>query len=117
MDEKRMQEIFADEAFVKELLSLETPEAVQAALKEKGIELSREEVEEIGKALLKVVEAVSENGELSMESLDEVAGGVLSTGAQVVVNLVIQAAKPAIIPALVATGAAAAAVGAFFKRW
>jgi len=112
MDEKRMTEVFADEVFVKKLLSLQTPEAVQTALGEKGIKLSLQEVEAVGKALLKAVESANENGgELSIESLDEVAGGVMisQAAAQVVTRVV-----PVV---LVALGGTAGAVASFLSRW
>ena len=118
MDEKRMEEIFADEAFVKNLLSLESPEQVQSALKEKGIELTLDEIKKIGGAMAKALEnAGKDSNELSIETLDDVAGGGLSTGAQVVLQLVVNAAKPALIPAAAAAVAAAASVSAFFSRW
>ena len=76
MDEKRMKEVFSDEAFVKELLSLKSPEEVQEVLKKKGIEASIEEVLGLQDALLKAQEKARGNGgELSMDDLDEVAGG------------------------------------------
>ena len=118
MDEKRLQEVFADEIFVKRLLELETPEAARKALSEKGIDLSIEEVKGVGKLMAKVVEKADENGgELSIDDLEEVAGGALSTAAMVVVNLVTTAAKPAIIPAIAAAATAATAVSAFLRRW
>lgn len=40
MNMEKMKEIFADEAFVKGLFELETAAEVQAALKEKGVEIS-----------------------------------------------------------------------------
>ena len=82
MDEKRIKEIFSDEAFVKGLLALETPEEVQAALKEKGVAVSIEEIMQLKDALIKASEKAAESGgELSLEELEEAAGGfVLLTG-------------------------------------
>ena len=42
MDEKLVKEVFSDKEFVMSLLKLDTPEEVQAALKEKGIDLTIE---------------------------------------------------------------------------
>ena len=43
MNAENMKAAFADEAFVKSLFELETAAEVQAALKEKGVELTGEE--------------------------------------------------------------------------
>ena len=44
MNEQKIKEIFSDEIFVKSLLNLETAEEVQAALTEKEIELTVDEI-------------------------------------------------------------------------
>ena len=44
MNEQIIKEIFSDEIFVKSLLNLETAEEVQAALTEKEIELTVDEI-------------------------------------------------------------------------
>jgi hypothetical protein len=72
MDEQRIQEVFSDEEFVQKLFSLETPEEAQAALKEKGVEVS---VEELNQLRDFVIANVNENGELALDALDDVAGG------------------------------------------
>ena len=76
-----------DEAFVKSLFELETVAEVQAALKERGIELSEEEILGIREFLIKVESGEitkeqlelwrkqAEDGELSEEALQQVAGG------------------------------------------
>ena len=83
MDYDKIKEVFTDEAFVKELFSLEEPEDVQAALEEKGIVLTLDEVKSLGQLLYKAstgeisqeqMEKMA-NGELSEEELEEVAGG------------------------------------------
>ena len=92
MNIEKIKEIFADEAFVKGLFELETAAEVQAALKEKGVEISEEEILGIHDLLGKVesgeisVEQMEqwaaqvESGELSDEMLEQVAGGsVLGT--------------------------------------
>jgi lactobin A/cerein 7B family class IIb bacteriocin len=81
MNEQRMKEIFSDEAFVKELFAMETPAQVQAALKEKGIDITETEVIRAKDLINERIqsgaapERVSE--ELSLEQLDDVAGGAL----------------------------------------
>ena len=75
MNMDKMKEIFADEAFVKSLFELESAGEVQAALKEKGVELTEEQILGIRDLLGKV-----ESGELSEELLEQVSGGsVLGT--------------------------------------
>ena len=87
MNVEKMKEIFSDEAFVKSLFELETVTEVQAALKEKGIELSEEEIlgireflikvesGEITKEQLELWQKQAEDGELSEEALQQVVGG------------------------------------------
>ena len=89
MNMEKMKEIFADEAFVKSLFELESAGEVQAALKEKGIEFSEEEIISIRDFLLKVEKGditkeqlekstvQLEDGELSEEELENVAGGIV----------------------------------------
>ena len=87
MNIEKMKEVFADEAFVKGLFALESAAEVQAALKEKGVELTEEEILGIREFFAKVesgeisaerVEqwaAQAESGELPEEMLEQVAGG------------------------------------------
>ena len=92
MNMEKMKEVFSDEAFVKNLFGLETAAEVQAALKEKGVELTEEEIlgirdllgkvesDEISVEQLEQWAAQVESGELSDEMLEQVAGGsVLGT--------------------------------------
>ena len=92
MNLEKIKEIFADEAFVKDLFELETAADVQIALKEKGIELTEEEIFAIREMILKVADGEisakqleqwatqAERGELSEELLEQVSGGsVLGT--------------------------------------
>jgi len=68
----RIKEVFSDEVFVGELFAMESPEDAQAALRAKGVELSLEELKEINEIFST---KLSENGELSLDDLDSVAGG------------------------------------------
>ena len=87
MNLEKMKAVFADEAFMKQLFELETAAQVQAALKERGVELTEEEILGIRDFIIKVERgeisseqlekwaAQGENGELSEEALEQVAGG------------------------------------------
>ena len=87
MNLEKMKAVFADEAFMKQLFELETAAQVQAALKERGVELTEEEILGIRDFIIKVERgeisaeqlekwaAQEENGELSEEALEQVAGG------------------------------------------
>lgn len=77
MNEERIKEIFADEEFVKELFSKETPEEAQAMLAEKEINMSIDELVKIKDLVVAKLQA-AENGEsteLTEEDLADVAGG------------------------------------------
>ena len=69
---KKLEEILADQEFVKKLLGIETAEEVQQALKEKGVELSLEEINEIHRQIIQQLES---GEELDKEQLKNVAGG------------------------------------------
>ena len=78
MNEERIKEIFADEEFVKELFSKETPEEAQALLAEKEIDMSIDELVKL-KDLVAAKLQAAENGEsteITEEDLADVAGGV-----------------------------------------
>lgn len=69
---KKLQEVFADEAFAEKIFALETAEEVQTALKEKGLELSAQEIGDIRDALVNQTES---GEELDPEQLKKAAGG------------------------------------------
>ncbi|NPV91235.1 MAG: Nif11-like leader peptide family natural product precursor [Firmicutes bacterium] len=71
-DLAKVQEVFGDEAFVKDLLALETPEEVQAELQKKGLDFT---VEDIVKAKDAIAKKRDAGEELSDEDLEGVAGG------------------------------------------
>ncbi len=70
MNEALIKEVFSDEAFVKSLVELESAEEVQAALKEKNLDFSLEDIAEMQTALAKRV-----NDEIPEDELENVAGG------------------------------------------
>ena len=71
--EQKVREVLSDEAFVKRLAEMEEPEQVRAALAEKGIDLS---VEDIVKLRDLLIRAQENGGELTEDDLAEVAGGM-----------------------------------------
>ena len=77
MNEERIKEVFADEAFVKELLSKETPEEVQAMLEDKDIEVSIAEIVKLREMIIKKAENPDADVELGDDDLEEVSGGVV----------------------------------------
>lgn len=71
----KLQELLADEAFAKELLSMEKYEDVQDALEERGVELSLDEIRRLAENVQKAQSGEMDDGELSEDELGEVAGG------------------------------------------
>lgn len=82
MSMERLEEVFEDDQFVEALLAMETPEEMQNALAEKGIEVSLEEI-------MQVRDLVSrfQGGELTEDELESVAGG-MSGGAKAMNGLI-----------------------------
>lgn len=74
MNDQQIKDLFSDQAFMNSILEMETAEEVQAALKEKGLDLSLEEIGVIRESLN------SENGELSEDELENVSGGSITVG-------------------------------------
>ena len=79
MNETRMRELepllseaFADEEFVTALFALDTAEEAQAMLKDKGIEMTLDEVKRLPDAMAM---ARTSEGELSEDDLEDVSGG------------------------------------------
>ena len=70
MDEKKLLEIFADEAFVQSLFKLGTIQEALDALKGRGLMLSLEEFQAILRQIL------LQYGELSEDDLDSISGGL-----------------------------------------
>jgi hypothetical protein len=70
MDKMKIEEIFSDKEFVKELVTLKDNAAVQAALKAKGLDLTEEKIAAIRESMAKKA------SELSAEQLEQISGGV-----------------------------------------
>jgi hypothetical protein len=81
MNLEKMKAVCADKEFVKSLFEMETAAEVQAALKEKGVEVTEQEILAVRDILAKVESGdISvkqlESGELPEEMLEHVAGGL-----------------------------------------
>jgi|GEM_PF-2303820 len=73
---EQIEEAFSDEEFVQKLSQLESPEDAQAAFKDKGMDFSIGEIMEIRDMIIETLDEIEKNNvELSVEELDEVAGG------------------------------------------
>lgn len=72
-EQAKLEELMKDAAFVNAMFSKENSEEVQKLFAEKGVALTMEEVESLASAILQA--APAENGELSEDALDSVAGG------------------------------------------
>ena len=113
MNIEKMKEVLSDEAFFKSLFELETAAEVQAALREKGIELTEEEILGVRDLMIKVEEggisaeqlekwaAQIESGELSEELLEQVSGGSISLVGAAVVTFLIKAGTAAAVAGLI----------------
>ena len=87
MNMEKMKEVFSEEAFVKALFEMESVAEMQEALNNKGIQMSDEEITtlrtffakiksgEISREQLEKWSVQAENGELTEEMLELVAGG------------------------------------------
>ena len=91
MDKERLEEVFSEQVFIQSFLDSETPEEIQVIFKERGIEMTIEEITVIWEifCLVKNGEATLEDvlelqkyvenldgGELNEEELENVSGGV-----------------------------------------
>lgn len=76
MEEKqvKLEELMKDEAFLDAIFSKESSEEVQKLFAEKGVELTMEEIDGLAAAILQASQ--EQNGELSVDTLDSVAGGI-----------------------------------------
>lgn len=126
MNTDRITEAFSDKEFVSRVLAMETAAEVQAALKEKGVELSEEEILAIRDLLLKMeggeineeqimnLQKEAEAGELSEELLEAVSGGAVVLTSAVISGVVV-------LKALFASAAVGATAGgivsAIKQRW
>jgi hypothetical protein len=73
--EEKLVELLKDEAFVKEFVAQATAEDAQKLLASKGVEISLEEVEKIGKIMASASET---SEEMDDSALEQVAGGAIT---------------------------------------
>ena len=73
---EKLKELVSDADFTEQLLDLETPEEVQAAIKEKGVDISLDEINQIKDYII----ANADKEELDDEQLEQVAGGSITVG-------------------------------------
>ena len=82
---EKLLELLKNEAFFERILALDEPTDVQAAFEEEDVELSIQEIEQLGEMIRKLSEGeISQeqieqaaNGELSEDEMEQVAGGVV----------------------------------------
>jgi len=72
----KIEELVKNESFIKELLSMESNEAVIALFKNNGVDITNEEVEELAKGLDQMLNS---EANLSEEELQNISGGVIGT--------------------------------------
>lgn len=74
----KIQELTKDEKFIEKILAMETPEEVQKAFAEKGVEFSLDEVGLMGQAINETVEQGVTG--LNNDDLENVSGGRVQAG-------------------------------------
>ncbi|MBR3631191.1 MAG: Nif11-like leader peptide family natural product precursor [Mogibacterium sp.] len=87
MSNEQLTEIFSDEAFVKELLAADDVKAVQQMLEGKGLSLTEAEITAVQERLENY-----NDGELSEDDLEDVAGGSVGSVVKGVVGTIVIAA-------------------------
>ena len=92
MNEKLLKEVLSDSKFAELLIQQETPEDVQILLKEKGIELTLEDITSVRNILEQQAE-----GELSEDNLENVSGGSLTLAAAIGIASIISASSAALV--------------------
>ena len=74
MQDEKIKEVMQDESFVEEIFKMETPEEVQLAFKNKGIDISLDEIGTLGDTINAVSDKKSHN--LCEEELNKIVGGL-----------------------------------------
>lgn len=124
-----VKEIFSDEAFVKELFSAETPAEAQAMLKEKGFEVTEEDLMAVREVLVQIADgtipadkvsewqAQLEEDELPEELLEMVSGGAITeAGLAMAAGMTFAGPVGVLVGACVVGVVAIVALG-FLARW
>ena len=71
-NEKKFNELLENKDFMQEIISMETLEEVQGGFAEQGVEVSKDEVEQLGEVIKEVNEKISK---LSDDELNLIVGG------------------------------------------
>ena len=71
-----LKDLLADEQFISEIIPLDSLEEVQAAFKEKGVKISIEECQEIGKAIRRIIAVTDDETENISGGGDDDIGAV-----------------------------------------
>ena len=71
-----LKDLLADEQFISEIIPLDSIEEVQAAFKEKGVKISIEECQEIGKAIRRIIAVTDDETENISGGGDDDIGAV-----------------------------------------
>lgn len=92
LSKEKIEEIFSDKEFVNNLIQIEDPQQVQEVLKEKGLDLTIEEIQYVGDLVSRAINneltdqekkmfETYEKGdtELSDDELESVSGGIIIT--------------------------------------
>ena len=75
MNEERIREVFSNKEFLTELIAMEVPEDIQAALVEKDIDFTIDEICKMKEMVEKGIEKAAVGEELSEDELNKIAGG------------------------------------------
>ena len=81
MDRQKLPEIFSEKAYVESIAKMSAGDAAKS-LREKGVDITAEQLMEVHDFIMAHKEQL-QNGELSEESLAEVAGGMSDAAAAV----------------------------------
>ena len=71
-----LKDLLADEQFISEIIPLDSLEEVQAAFKEKGVKISIEECQDIGKAIRRIIAVTDDETENISGGDDDDIGAV-----------------------------------------
>ena len=72
----KLTQLFQDPSFKKEAEGIKTAEEMQALFAKHGVDYSLDEVYALCEAIAKRMEASNEEGELTEDALEDVAGGI-----------------------------------------
>lgn len=92
MDRQKLQEVFSDKAYVESIAKMSAEDAAKS-LCEKGVEVTAEDLMKVHDFILEHKEQL-QNGDLTDESLADVAGGMSNDTAAGITTLCVVLAAP-----------------------